>query len=278
MVNHRPGDFAHELLHVPGDEPAAGELFHERADEHGEHGAGTHGGEDVQEERPRPDEEPVAQDVGAAEKHAVHAAEGALVERGQEGADAREQGHDQVEIVGDGVSELVLRQLPVFQCQRHVLDDEHGAVAGDAEDDFGQHGVDVRMPVAEPCAERLADIENEHQHGAGVAQETHHDRQVDDVLQCVDVQQVAQRAGEERARAEGDDGEVEGDPEAEPEVVVKAGLAEAVGQDAEGGISAPQADRGHGNKMQQEFQQRTTRAPFREEGGVDGLVVVFHFH
>lgn len=63
-----------------------------------------------------------------------------------------------------------------------------------------------------------------------------------------------------------------------PEVVVKAGLAEAVGQDAEGGISAPQADRGHGNKMQQEFQQRTTRAPFREEGGVDGLVVVFHFH
>jgi len=30
--------------------------------------------------------------------------------------------------------------------------------------------------------------------------------------------------------------------------------------------------------MQQEFQQRTTRAPFREEGGVDGLVVVFHFH
>jgi len=134
------------------------------------------------------------------------------------------------------------------------------------------------MPVAEPCAERLADVENEHQHGAGVAQEAHHDRQVDDVLQGVDVQQVAQRAGEERARAEGDDGEVEGDPEAEPEVVVKAGLAEAIGKDAEGGIGAPQADRGHGNKMQQEFQQRTTRAPFREEGGVDGLVVVFHFH
>lgn len=112
------------------------------------------------------------------------------MERGQEGADAREQGHDQVEVVGDGVGELVLRQLPVFQCQRHVLDDEYGAVAGDAEDDFGQHGVDVRMPVAEPCAERLADIENEHQHSAGVAQEAHHDRQVDDVLQGVDVQQV----------------------------------------------------------------------------------------
>ena len=94
-------------------------------------------------------------------------------------------------------------------------------------------------------------------------------------------EQVAQRAGEERAHApEGDDGEVEGDPEAEPaEVVVKAGLAEAVGQDAEGGISAPT---GRPRPREQDAagisaaNNAGTLQGKRES--VDGLVAVFHFH
>ena len=200
------------------------------------------------------------------------------MERGQEGADAREEGHDQVEVMGDCVRQLPLDGLAVFEHQRDVFDDQHRAVAGDAEDDFREHRMHVGMPVAEPRPEGLADVEDKHEHGPGIAQEAHHHCQVDDVFQGVDVQEVAQRAREEGAGAEGDDREVEGDPQAEAEVVVKARFAEAVGQHAERGVSPPEAHQRHGDEMQEEFQQRATRAPFREECGVDGLIVVFRFH
>jgi hypothetical protein len=164
------------------------------------------------------------------------------VERGQERADAGEERHVHVHVVGEVVQEGNLVQLLLLKNQGHVLNDEHQAVAGDAEDDFRQHGVDVRVPVAEPRTDRLADVHGEHEHGARVADEPDDDRQVDDVLKLVDFEDVLEESGEERTSAQGDDRQVEGDPQAESEVVVQTGDHDAFRKDDDHRIQAEQEE------------------------------------
>lgn len=158
---HDAGDLHEHGLDVVGDELLAGQGFHEAADQDREAGAGGGGGDDEQEEGPGPDEEPVAVGVGAGEHDAVHAAQGALVEGGQEAADAGEERHDHVHVMRQVVQQGDLVQLAVFKDQRHVLDDQDGQVAGDAEKMTREHGVDVGVPVAEPGAGRLADVQDQ---------------------------------------------------------------------------------------------------------------------
>ncbi len=234
--HHHAGDFAHQLLHVPTHQFAAGHFFHHRRDEHREHGTRADSGKDVQKEGPGPDEEAFPEHIGAPEEHAVQPSQAALVEGGQERAYAREQGHQHMEIVGQGADETVFGQLAVFQHQGDVFHDEHDAVAGDAENDFRQHGMHVGVPVAEPATYGLAYIQHQNEHGAGIAQEADEGRQIDDVLQFVDIQNIAQQAGEKSPRAQRDDRKVKGDPQAETKIVVHAGDAETGTQNAHGGV------------------------------------------
>ena len=166
---HGTADFAHELLDFPGHQFFAGDFFHEGYHEHGEHGACADGGKQIEEEGPRPDKEAVAENVGAAEENAVHTAEAALVESGKESAYAGEKRHINVEVMGYVLDKFIFFKCALFEDKRHIFDNKHYAVAGNAENNFREHGVHVGVPVAEPASERLADVQYENEHGACVA-------------------------------------------------------------------------------------------------------------
>ena len=144
-----------------------------------------------------------------------------------------------MEVVCQGADETGSGKLAVFQNQRHILDNEHDAVTCDTEDDFRQHGVDVGIPVSEPAADGLADIQHQDEHGSRIAEKTDDRRQIDDVFQFVDVQNIAEQPGEKRSCAQRNDCEVKGDPQAETEVIVHAGFTQTETKHAHGGIKPP---------------------------------------
>ena len=162
-----------------------------------------------------------------------------------------------------------LVELLLLEHQRDVLDDEHRQVHADAEDDFREHGVHVGVPEAEPRAQRLAELHGQDEHGARVAEEAHYDRQVDDGHQGLDLEYVAQKAGEERAGAQSDDRQVEGDVQAEGEVVVEAGHAQAVPEHHAGCDSAPEHEQDGNRQPQHKLGQAATLDAFRPQGLID---------
>lgn len=104
---HCSADFAHQLFYFPGNEFFAGDFFHKGDHKDGEHRTGAYGRKKIEEESPRPNEETVAENIGTSEKHAVHAAQTALVECGEERSDTGKKRHIHVEIVGKVLDECI---------------------------------------------------------------------------------------------------------------------------------------------------------------------------
>ena len=74
------------------------------------------------------------------------------------------------------------------------------------------------------------DVDGQDRHSAGVADEPEDHRAVDDGPELLLLQNVEKEAREEGARPEGDDRQVEIDPEPEGETVVHVGLIETARQ------------------------------------------------
>ena len=101
-------------------------------------------------------------------------------------------------------------------------------------------------------AQRLSDVHRQHGHRAAVADEPDDHGAVDDGAQFVHLQDVEQKAGKERARAERDHSQVEKDPEPEREAVVHVRLVQAFDQAEPGGVEAEGQQRGPRQDPQQE--------------------------
>ena len=271
---HGTADFAHELLDFPGHQFFAGDFFHEGYHEHGEHGACADGGKQIEEEGPRPDKEAVAENVGAAEENAVHTAEAALVESGKKSAYAGEKRHINVEVMGYVLDKFIFFKCTLFEDKRHIFDNKHYAVAGNAENNFREHGVHVGVPVAEPAPERLADVQYENEHGARVAQKADNGGKAYDVFEFIDIQDIAEQAGEKGTCAEGDDRKVDGNPQAEPEFIVKPCCSKPVCQHHESGNNAPKEQCRGDKHKKRELGKGTTFTPFGEKGIVNWFAVI----
>lgn len=209
---HCSADFAHQLLYFPRNEFFAGDFFHKGDHKNGEHRTGAYGRKKIEEESPRPNEETVAENIGAPEKHAVHAAQTALVECGKESSDTGKKRHIHVKIVGKVLDECIFFKQALLKNKGDVFNDKNNAVAGNTENNFRKHGVDVWIPVTEPRADRLPDIEHQDEHGARIAKKTDNSRKAYDVFEFVDVQNITEQTGEESSCPKGDDCEVQSDP------------------------------------------------------------------
>ncbi len=100
----------------------------------------------------------------------------------------------------------------MFKNKGDVFNDKNNAVAGDTENNFCKHGVDVRIPVTEPRADRLSDIEHQDEHCARIAEKTDNSRKAYDVFEFVDVQNITEQTGKESSCPKGDNRKVQSDP------------------------------------------------------------------
>jgi hypothetical protein len=134
------------------------------------------------------------------------------------------------------------------------------------------------VPVAEPGSERLADVQDQQYRGPGITDKAEDNGQIDDVFQRVDVQNIAQKAGEKGSRAQGDDRKVNGNPETEAEIVVQMGHAEPVPENIVHGVQAPQLDDGQKGHPDSELGKGAAGGAFRKQVRVYRTIVVLFFH
>ena len=155
---------------------------------------------------------------------------------------AGEHRHKFVKLMFKDQERRELAQLAVAQKDRNIFQAEHQQVARDAERNFREHRVRIRMPESEPCPQGLSDIDHQNGDRAAIADKADDDGGVQDRLQLSALQNVDQKPGEERACAQGDDSQIEKDPEAEGEAIVHVGLVQPVVEAQTSGIdSQPQA-------------------------------------
>jgi hypothetical protein len=150
------------------------------------------------------------------------------------------------------VQEPVFVQDPVFQDQGNVLDDQYGTIAGDAEGNFREHGVDIGMPVSEPCPKRLTNIKNQNHHGTRITKEPDDDREIDDVFELVNAQDIPQKPGEKGPGTQRDDRQINGDPQTESEVIVQTGRTQSLRKDDKGAVEPPTKEDAHKCQPEQE--------------------------
>ena len=124
LCNHS-GDLGQQKGGLPRNEPFAGDLFCQFRTQDREAGAGGNSREDEEKERGGPDVEAPTIREGPGVKNAVHAPEGTLMEKGEEGAGGGKDGHDVMKVVSKEAQFADLPQFAVFQDQRHVLDGQH---------------------------------------------------------------------------------------------------------------------------------------------------------
>src|SRR5208337_1190441 len=99
--------------------------------------------------------------------------------------------------------------------------------------------MDIRVPEREPCSQRLANVDHENQNRSTVADEPKHDSAIDYCLQFLSLEHVKQETGEERTGTEGNDGQIEVDPQTEGKTVVHIRLIQTLGEAKVGTIKTP---------------------------------------
>ena len=102
-----------------------------------------------------------------------------------------------------------LPQLPVSQEYGQVFQNEHEEITSNAEGNFGEHRVGVRVPESKPGAQGLPDVHHQDRHGAAIANQAHHDRAVQDGFEVFLLEDVNEEAGEEGAGAHGDHSQIQ---------------------------------------------------------------------
>ena len=112
------------------------------------------------------------------------------------------------------------------------------------------------MPEGKPEPRRLAHVYQQRRNGPAITDEADDHRAVDDGLEFAFLQNVKQEAGEERARAQGDHGEIDEDPESEGEAVIHVGLVEPLDQAEACAIEAERQQRAPGKNPEQELARR----------------------
>ena len=250
------GDAPEHVVDAGADQGFAAEFLRQGGDQRDETRAHRGGGKHEQEKRRGPHREALAEGERAPAQNSVQAAQRALMEERQERAHAGQDGHQLVQFELEHQRARRLPQPTIPQHLRDVLDRQHAQVAGDAEGHFGEHRMDIGIPERVPEAQRLPDVDGQHADGAAVADEADHDRALDHRAQLLDAQDIEQKAGEERTRAQRDHGEVEEDPQAEREPVIHVGLVQAQAQAQIGGIKAESQQRRPGRDPQRELRQR----------------------
>ena len=166
----------------------------------------------------------------------------------QQSSHGREHGNQFVQLMFENQERRQFPELPVAQQYRNVLQAEHQQVTRDAEGDFSQHGVCVGMPEGEPGPQRLPDVDHQDRDRAAVADESHDHGGVEDGFQFDALQDVDEEPGEECARAQCNNAEIQENPQAEREAVIHVGLVQAVEQAECGRVNA--APQQHGPRTQ----------------------------
>ncbi len=269
-AEHGTGNFTHQSFNFVFHQLLTGHLLDEGTNQNCENRTGTHSGENKEEEGPGPDEETFTEGVRTTEHNAVHTAQRTLVKGGQEGSDSCEQSHIHVQVMGKVVQERNLVQLLLLENQRNEFNDQNGAVAGNTEDNFCEHGVHVGVPVTEPCADGLPDIHGQNEHGSGVAQKSNYYCKVNNIFKLIDLENVLEKTGEECTGTKCDNCKVKSNPKAEPEVVVKAGYADAVIENLYSSVDAPEQDGSRKHHPEQELGQSAAFYAFGEEIAIHG--------
>ena len=102
------------------------------------------------------------------------------------------------------------------------------------------------MPEDKPAPNGLPYIHTQHGNGSRVTDKSYDHGGIDDGPQAImegieedPANDVGQKSGEKRTCAEGDQGEIEDDPQAKGEVVIHIRLVQAFPEDQEGRHQAP---------------------------------------
>ena len=145
---------------------------------------------------------------GRPAQHSVKPSQRSLVEKGKEGAHGGENRNQLVKLMFKNQEGRHLPQLPVSQEYGQVFQNEHEQITSNAEGNFGEHRVGVRVPESEPCAQGLPDVHHQDRHGAAIANQAHHHRAVQDGFEVFLLEDVNEEAGEEGAGAHGDHSQI----------------------------------------------------------------------
>ena len=144
----------------------------------------------------------------------------------EQGTHASEYWHKLVKLMFKDQERRELAELAVAQKDWNIFQAEHEQVARDAEGHFREHRVGIRMPESKPCPQGLSDIDHQNGDRAAIADKADDNGGVQDRLQLSALQNVDQKPGKERACAQGNDSQIEEDPEAEGEAIVHVGLVQ----------------------------------------------------
>ena len=172
----------------------------------------------------------------------VHPAQGSLMKERKKGPGPGKNKHQVMKVVGKKMGTRVLIDAPVFQDQGQIFDRQHPQVEGDAEHYFGQHGVHIGMPEAVPGPQGLAHVQGEDQDGPAIADEPDDHREIDNGLQFFFADDIGQKAGEKGPGPQGNNRQIKGDPEGEPEIIVHIGLVQPKNQNQNASSQPPAQD------------------------------------
>src|SRR5579864_5667802 len=112
------------------------------------------------------------------------------------------------------------------------------------------------MPEGEPRSQGLANVNHQDRNRTAIADETHNHGGVQNGLQLGALQNVDQKSCEERARPQGNDPQIEEDPEAEGETIVHVGLVQTVVKAQTSGVNPNSQHNGPRREPEQESRKR----------------------